>query len=160
MNGNQGKGHAARLAGAAAEARWIEIDLSDLDLPADLATLDQLALAAAHVYERFVTYADEGWEWVTFPGSRDFDGWVVSEPLPGRRRVISGARVLSRRVAPEEPVASGRPSHGVSAYRTRQLTGRPWTAEPGAKVWKPFSRARSSGQMFGLHPPSASLTHQ
>jgi hypothetical protein len=122
--------------GQAAEARWIEIDLSDLDLPADMPQLDQLALAAAHIYERFVPYADAGWEWVTFPGSRDFDGWVYSEVNPHR---IAAARIFSRRISVEEPAAAARPAHGVSAYRTRQLTGRPWTAEPGSKLWRSFS---------------------
>jgi hypothetical protein len=114
------------------EGRWIDIDLSDLDLPGNLTSLDELALATAYVYERFVPYADEGWEWIVFPGSRDFDGWVRS--LGGR--TLTGARLLSRRVATDEPVK--RPGHGVSAYRTRQLTNRPWTAEPGSKRWRSF----------------------
>jgi hypothetical protein len=114
----------------------IEIDLSDLALAADLSSPDQLANAAAHVYERFVPFADDGWEWVTFPGSRDFDGWVYAAD----RRTIAAARLLSRRVASEESPAASRPKHGVSAYRTRQLTGRSWTAEPGSKKWKPASR--------------------
>jgi hypothetical protein len=116
-----------------ARMRLIEIDLSDLGLPADMPTPDDLAVATAYVYERFVPYADAGWEWVTFPGSRGFDGWVSS----GRRLV--SARVLSRQVAPEELPTDARPTHGVSAYRTRQLTGRSWTAEPGSKAWRPFS---------------------
>jgi hypothetical protein len=120
-----------------ADVRWIEVDLSDLGLPADMPTLDDLAAAAAHVYERFVTYADEGWEWLTYPASREFDGWVTSERTG--RRILTAARLLSRRAAPEEPASSARPSHGVSAYRTRQLTGRSWTAEPGSKHWKPFT---------------------
>jgi hypothetical protein len=114
--------------------RVIEIDLSDLGLQAEMPTPDDLAVAAAHVYERFVPYADDGWVWVTFPGSRGFDGWVSSG------RMLVSARVLSRQVAPEEPPTDARPTHGVSAYRTRQLTGRSWTAEPGSKAWKPFSR--------------------
>ena len=123
----------------AQEMRWIEIDLADLELPADAQqTLDGLATAASHVYERFVPYADEGWEWVTHPGSREFQGWVVGERAG--QSVLLGARLLSRRAAPDESPA-GRPAHGISAYRTRQLTGRPWTAEPGSKLWKPFSRA-------------------
>jgi hypothetical protein len=118
------------------EVRWIEIDLADLRLPADLQSLDSLAVAASHVYERFVPYADEGWEWVTQPGSRDFEGWVFGQRAG--RRVILSARLLSRRTAPEDAIKA-RPAHGISAYRTRQLTGRPWTAEPGSKLWKPFS---------------------
>jgi hypothetical protein len=119
-----------------AETRWIEIDLSDLGLPADMPTLDHLATAAAHVYERFVPYADDGWEWVAYPGSRDFDGWVYAERPRGR--VLAGVRLLSRRARAEESPTAARPSHGLSAYRTRQLTGRSWTAEPGSKLWKSF----------------------
>lgn len=115
------------------ENRWIEIDLSDLDLPAEMGRLDELALATAHVYERFVPYADEGWEWVAFPGTREFDGWV----LAAGGRTLAAARVLSRRVAEIE--TGQRPAHGVSAYRTRQLTNSPWTAEPGSKRWHPLS---------------------
>jgi len=115
----------------------IEIDLSDLDLPADVGNPDQLALATAHVYERFVPYADDGWEWVTFPGSRDFDGWVYSDRAYSP--TIAAARLLSRRVASEEFASQTPPTHRVSVYRTRQLTGRPWTAEPGSKHWRSLS---------------------
>jgi hypothetical protein len=117
-----------------ASMRWIEIDLSDLGLSADMSTPDDLAVAAAYVYERFVPYADDGWEWTTFPGSRAFDGWLASG------RILIGARLFTRRVAPQEEATAERPTHGVSAYRTRQLTGRSWTAEPGSKAWRPFSR--------------------
>jgi hypothetical protein len=137
MNGLLGNGHAVEPASALAETRWIEIDLSDLWLPADMPTLDDLAVAAAHVYERFVPYADDGWEWVSYPGSREFDGWVSTERAS--LRILAGARLLSRRAVSAEPASSSRPSHGLSAYRTRQLTGRAWTAEPGSKVWKSFS---------------------
>jgi hypothetical protein len=116
------------------EVRLIEIDLSDLELSADLAQPDLVALATAHVYERFVPYADEGWEWVTFPGSHEFDGWVVSERA--RDRTILGVRLLSRRADSAESTPMSRPAHGLSAYRTRQLTGRAWTAEPGSKLWR------------------------
>ena len=135
-HGHQGNGRPAEGA-VGQEVRWIEIDLSDLGLPADMPTLDHLAVAASHVYERFVPYADEGWEWVTHPGSRDFDGWVYDDQR-GSQRTIVAARLLSRRAAVEEPTTA-RPAHGVSAYRTRQLTGRPWTAEPGSKIWKPLA---------------------
>ena len=89
------------------------------------------------MYERFVPYADDGWEWVTFPGSRDFDGWVYSDRA--RLPTIAAARLLSRRVASEEIASPTRPTHSVSVYRTRQLTGRPWTAEPGSKHWRSLS---------------------
>jgi hypothetical protein len=129
-----GNGHNGAAVQAVSEVRLIEIDLSDLGLSADLAQPDQVALATAHVYERFVPYADEGWEWITFPGSRDFDGWVVSERAFDR--TILAARLLSRRAEPHEPPAASRPAHGISVYRTRQLTGRAWTAEPGSKLWR------------------------
>jgi hypothetical protein len=116
------------------EQRWIEIDLSDLRLPAEMSTLAQLSIAAAYVYERFVEYADEGWQWVTYPGSRDFDGWLFAEH--GGRRILAAARLLSRRAPLNPSASSSRPGHGVSAYRTRQLTATPWTAEPGSKALK------------------------
>jgi len=137
MTVNAGNGWKGGSPDVTADVLWIEIDLSDLGLPADMPTLDHLAAAAAHVYERFVTYADDGWEWLTYPASRDFDGWVSSERAG--QRVLTAARLLSRRVAPRESASSARPTHGVSAYRTRQLTGRSWTAEPGSKLWKSFS---------------------
>jgi hypothetical protein len=129
-----GNGRNGAAAQPFSEVRLIEIDLSDLGLSADLAQPDQVAMATAHVYERFVPYADEGWEWVTFPGSREFDGWVVSERAVDR--TILAVRLLSRRAEPTGTVALSRPAHGVSAYRTRQLTGRAWTAEPGSKLWR------------------------
>jgi len=131
-----GNGQPRPPAQAVEEVRWIEIDLADLGLAADLATPEALAAAAAHLYERFVPYADEGWEWVTYPGSRAFDGWQWSEQAPGGR--LLGARLLSRRLAPEEPAGSQRPAHGLSPYRTWQLTTRPWTADPGSKRWQPL----------------------
>src|SRR5579859_3698348 len=138
MSAHLGNGHAAAQPGAAAqgsaqsETRWIEIDLADLWLPADMPTLDDLAVAAAHVYERFVPYADDGWQWVNYPGSRAFDGWVSTERAS--LRILAGARLLCRRAVSEEHASGARPGHGLSAYRTRQLTGRAWTAEPGSKV--------------------------
>ncbi len=137
MTGHLGNGRTVTPLSVGAETRWIEIDLSDLGLPAEMPTLDDLALAAAHVYERFVPYADDGWEWVTYPGSRDFDGWVYAERA--HRRIVGAARLLSRRALLDESPTQSRPSHGLSAYRTRQLTGRSWTAEPGSKVWRSFS---------------------
>jgi len=137
MTGHLGNGRTVTPLSVGAETRWIEIDLSDLGLPAEMPTLDDLALAAAHVYERFVPYADDGWQWVTYPGSRDFDGWVYAERA--HRRILGAARLLSRRALLDESATQSRPSHGLSAYRTRQLTGRSWTAEPGSKVWRSFS---------------------
>src|ERR1700730_8789281 len=118
MNAHSGNGRRAKAPYPLAETRWLEIKPSALGLPADTPTLDDLATAAAHVYERFVPYADEGWQWVTYPGSRDFEGWVYSTH-PGRR-MLAGARVLSRRVAGDAPASDFRSSHGLSAYRTRQ----------------------------------------
>ena len=124
-----GPGSASNAVDPFVEARLIAIDLSDLRLPADLSRPDVVATATAHVYERFVAYADDGWEWVTFPGARDFEGWQISE----HGRSITGVHLLCRRAA---PVETTRAAHGVSPYRTRQLTGFAWTAEPGSKRWR------------------------
>jgi len=137
MTGHLGNGRTVTPLSVGAETRWIEIELSDMGLPAEMTTLDDLALAPNHVYERFVPYADDGWEWVTYPGSRDFDGWVYAERA--HRRIVGAARLLSRRALLDESATQSRPSHGLSAYRTRQLTGHSWTAEPGSKVWRSFS---------------------
>ena len=139
MNGRLTNGWdtVASPAEAADEVRLIEIDLSDLGLAADISSPDDLAGAATHVYERFVAYADEGWEWLDYPGSREFDGWLRTNC--GGREILAGARLLSRRAASAQLGASARAANGLSAYRTRQLTGRPWTAEPGSKLWKPFA---------------------
>src|SRR5258708_20070149 len=132
MNGHQGNGAApARSSSCTAETRWIEIDLSVLGLDAELSTLDDLALAAAHVYERFVPYADDGWQWVSYPGSREFDGWVYSERA--RRRIVAAARLLSRRAVPEESGPQSRPTHGLSAFRTPHPPGPPCTPHPASK---------------------------
>lgn len=120
------------------DERWIEIDLSDVGLNAPLVSLDELAQAASHVYERFVRYADDGWEWVIQPGNPDFDGWIYH--LSNGELKVASARLLSRRVSGNEPPARQRPAHGVSEYRTRQLTGRAWTGAPGSKVWQPLSK--------------------
>jgi hypothetical protein len=116
--------------------RLIEIDLRDLQLPALMETHNARALAAAHVYERFVPYADDGWEWVTMPGSREFDGWTYADT--GDTYTLASARLLCRQVAAPEDSTAARPTHGVSAYRTEQLTGRPWTATPASKRWAPL----------------------
>jgi hypothetical protein len=115
---------------------WIDIDLADLGLPAPLTNHDEIAEAVAHVYERFVPYADAGWEWIGEPGSADFEGWRY-QMQDGQLR-LAGVRLLSRcHAAEDERGADGR--NGVSMYRTRQLTQRPWTAEPGSKRWKELS---------------------
>lgn len=116
------------------KTRLIEIDLSDVELTSSMTTHDDRATAAAFVYERFVPYADEGWEWVKHPASPNFDGWVYSER--NGERQITAARIMCRRVA--DTTTEGRPSHGLSTHRTRQLTTRSWTAEPGSKVWRPI----------------------
>lgn len=118
------------------ESRSIEIDLADLGLPAEMASLDDIASAASHIYERFVPYADDGWEWVTHPSSRGFQGWQYGDR--GGTRIVTGARLQCRRVGLREVPPEARPSHGLSAYRTRQLTANPWTAEPGSKRWRSF----------------------
>jgi hypothetical protein len=119
--------------------RQIEIDLSDLGLRAPLTSLDDLATAASYVYERFVPYADEGWEWVGQPGLPTFDCWTYQ--MRDGELVVAGARLPVRRAAGATSQPRANPSHGVSAYRTRQLTQTPWTAEPGSKIWRPFTQA-------------------
>jgi len=116
--------------------RWIELDLSDLHLSSDMNSLDYRAEVAAHIYERFVPYADEGWEWVIHPASRRFDTWVTNGGGAGDE--ILAARLLCRRAEPETAPAP-RPSHGLSGYRTRQLTRRLWSAEPASKIYRPTS---------------------
>jgi hypothetical protein len=125
------------------DEQWIDLDLSDAGLRAPVSTQDDLAAAVALVYERFVPYADAGWEWVTQPGTRAFDGWTYRLSADGDLRVAS-AHLQIRRVAPVSWQRVGHSTHGVSAYRTQQLTERPWTSEPGSKAWKPIVAERKS----------------
>jgi len=124
----------ATAATTPANERWIEVDLSDLHLSSDMSSLDHRAEVAAHIYERFVPYADEGWEWVIHPASRRFDSWVTGEGTA--RSEIIAARLLCRR-ADGEQAQGERAAHGVSSYRTRQLTRRLWSAEPASKNYRP-----------------------
>jgi hypothetical protein len=87
---------------------------------------------AAHIYERFVPFADDGWEPTTLPGDPAFDLWVY-EHVQGELRII-GVNLLSRRSGPQR-VWTDRPHH-VAQRRTEQLTGFAWTTEPGSKVLK------------------------
>lgn len=114
----------------AKDERWIEIDLADLHLSSDMSSLDHRAEVASYIYERFVPYADEGWEWVVHPASRRFDDWVTNGSE------ITAARMHCRRVEPETP-HSERALNGLSGYRTRQLTRRLWSSEPTSKVYRP-----------------------
>ena len=116
--------------------RWIEVDLSDLHLSSDMSSLDHRAEVAANIYERFVPYADEGWEWVIHPASRRFDSWVTGEGAA--QSEIVAARLLCRRAGGETPDRE-RPAHGLSSYRTRQLTRRLWSAEPASKNYRPIT---------------------
>src|SRR5438552_17521849 len=122
MDPQPGNGRACGPSSAKIDVRSIEIDLADVELPAELLTPDDLAVAAAHVYERFVPYADDGWEWLSYPGSRDFDGWLYTQRAG--RRIFAGARLLSRRVTTDESVTTAPPLPGLSAHRTRRLPGR------------------------------------
>jgi hypothetical protein len=121
---------------ASPNERWIEIDLSDLHLSSAMDSLDHRAELASHIYERFVPYADEGWEWVVHPASRRFDGWVTGNG-PAASEIVA-ARLLCRRVAADTP-ESERSSHGLSEYRTRQLTQRLWSGAPASKAYRPVS---------------------
>jgi hypothetical protein len=120
-----------RLAG---DERWIEIDLSDLHLSSDMSSLDHRAEVATHIYERFVPYADEGWEWVVHPASPRFNDWVTGAGENGTE--IRAARLLCR-CANSEKHDEHRATHGMSGYRTRQLTRRLWSSEPASKVYRP-----------------------
>jgi hypothetical protein len=117
------------------QLRVVELDLSDLRLDGDLSSPQHVAAVVAYVYERFVPFADDGWEWLDQPTSSDFQGWL-REPAPRGSR-LRGVRLVCRRgqrIAQLEP--EPRPVHGVSGHRTRQLTAQSWTAEPGSKIWK------------------------
>ena len=120
--------------------RWIYIDLFDLKLPATMRNLDDLSTVVSYVYERFTPFADDGWEWVIHPSSWDFDGWVYQE-FWGTMK-IAGVHLLCKRVRPTGDAIPAQPLHHVSQHRTMQLVDRPWTAEPGAKIWKAFQRGQ------------------
>jgi hypothetical protein len=115
------------------DERWIEIDLSDLHLSSDMSSLDHRAEVASHIYERFVPYADEGWEWAIHPASHRFDTWITR---PGEE--LLAARLLCRRAEPEI-AHEQRAAHGLSGYRTRQLTRRLWSSAPASKIYQPMS---------------------
>ena len=115
-------------------SRVNRVGLSDLHLSSDMSSLDHRAEVAANIYERFVPYADEGWEWVIHPASRRFDSWVTGEGAA--QSEIVAARLLCRR-ADDENAKGERPAHGLSSYRTRQLTRRLWSAEPASKNYRP-----------------------
>ncbi|MBI3968368.1 MAG: hypothetical protein HY329_22255 [Chloroflexi bacterium] len=116
------------------EERSIYVDLADLELPAVLATADDRAVVAAYLHERFTPFADEGWEAVVHPASAGFDGWTYRDG-PDRTR-IAGANVQCRRASVVGGRRVVRPLHELSEHRVRQLTERPWTAEPGSKAWR------------------------
>ncbi len=119
---------------SAPEERTIYIDLSDLALPAEMRTLDDRAVAASHVYERFTPFADEAWEWLVHPAEMSFDGWVYQQA--DGRSIIAGANLRSRRASTAPTPHAAHPLHGMPPHRVRQLTERPWTAEPGSKIWR------------------------
>ncbi len=118
----------------AVEVRTIFVDLADLDLPWQMRTLDDRATVVAHLYERFVPYADDGWVWVRSPSDPDLADWVYGER--DGRVTLEGAKLRSRRAGPEPTQRRWRPVYPVSLHRLRQLAQRPWTAEPGSKVWR------------------------
>ena len=69
------------------EQRWIYLDLPE---PKDVAYLwasEDRAELVAQLYERFVPFADDGWEWVVHPADRQFTGWVERE-RDGCREVV------------------------------------------------------------------------
>ena len=116
------------------ERRTVFLDLSDVGLSAELRTLDDVATAASHVYERFTPYADDGWEWTTDPSRREFTGWVAEEH--DGRREITGVNLPVHRVARDRRAPESQQGYRVSEHRTRQRTEESWTAEPASKRWK------------------------
>ena len=116
------------------EERSIYIDLSGLALPVSMHSLDERAIAAAHIYERFTPYADDGWEWLIHPADPDFKGWVPR--ATDATAILAGANLECRRRSPPPSGRRSEPLHGVSLHRARQLTQRPWTGEPGSKIWR------------------------
>ena len=117
-----------RLGGAAVapppprvEHRWLYLDLP---APKDAAyrwALEDRAELVAQLGERFVPFADDGWEWADDPADWRFAGWVYRE-ADGCREIV-GANLLCQRVraATAGPVAYVAP-HQVSVFRERQLT--------------------------------------
>jgi hypothetical protein len=114
------------------ELRHLFIDLSDLHLPGYLGSPDHRATVTSHVYERFTPFADDGWQWTTFPGDAAFDGWVYENV--GDQLTVVGVDLLCRRARLPDPLWSD-PTHHVSEHRVQQLTGHVWTAEHGSKIW-------------------------
>ena len=115
------------------EEREIFIDFADLDLPWQIKTFDDRSTIVSHIYERFVPYADEGWVWVTSPSEPAFAAWVYGER--DGRVTLEGANLLSRRVSADRVQRPRRAIHGVSLHRLRQLSQRPWTAQPASRAW-------------------------
>lgn len=119
------------------EQRRIFIDLADLAITGYVGDAALRAAVCASVCERFTPFADDGWEWAVHPGDPTFDGWVY-EHVDGRLQVV-GVHVLCKRVRWPDPNWVD-PTHHVSEYRVLQLTGTPWTAAQGSKLWKEVER--------------------
>src|SRR6266851_3724652 len=161
MTGHLGNGRTVTPLSVGAETRWIEIDLSDLGLPAEMPTLDDLALAAAHVYERFVPYADDGWEWVTYPGSRDFDGWVPHSARAHRLWRQHRRRALSRRRRALQLRARLLQAPGTSWLPPRRKKARSLSADrrcpkPARSYPRPSRNASTSTWTTWLSTPASS----
>lgn len=108
------------------QTRWIYVDLWDLKLPGEMASLDARAEAAAYVHERFAPFADDGWEWVVHPADRSFHGWLYQAENGILK--LAGAELLCRRVLDPADSASAESAHHVSPHRVRQLAQRLWVA--------------------------------
>ena len=119
------------------ERRRIFIDLADLAITGYLGDAGLRAAVCASVYERFTPFADDGWEWAVHPGDPTFDGWVYENS--GDRLLVVGVHVQCKRVRLPDPHWVD-PTHHVSEYRVLQLTGTPWTAAEGTKLWKEIQR--------------------
>jgi hypothetical protein len=129
LSDNSGGPVARRL-----EQRRIFIDLADLGIRGYVGDPALRAAVCASVYERFTPFADDGWEWSVHPGDPTFDGWVYDNRLQ-----IVGVHVQCKRVRLPDPNWVD-PTHHVSEYRVLQLTGTPWTAAEGTKLWKEMER--------------------
>jgi hypothetical protein len=117
--------------------RRIFIDLTDLHITGYLGQPSLRAAVTANVYERFTPFADDGWEWIVGPGDPTFDGWVYQQV--DDNLVVVGVHLQCSRARLANPSLVD-PTHHVSQHRMLQLTGTPWTATVGSKLWKELER--------------------
>lgn len=134
----------ALLLGSAArfvEKREIFLDLADLRLPAYLSDLQDRSVVASYIYERFTPFADDGWQWTSFPGDASFDGWVYGT-RDGAMAIVGVRLLCTRDRLRDSPWTD--PTHHVSQYRVQQLATGSWGAVPGTKRLPTAARAGDS----------------